>query len=354
MSKGPGQIEKRIADLFAATRDRPLTVTEIADHAFGLGGRPPTRAQRLSATRAAHRLSKRIRDTSDRARELHAQARRNAETAIGAPEENPGPDYEEQATLRLYDHLKADPAYRKAEALGAWYRRFGLWVRILPVEGRPGALRGESEYWRATRGRDGTLYFHPPDVPVRLWAVSIQPAGVIWAEGEVLRITEKNAIARYAGATARLNREALWKNWALWRGVMFVSSQTGYAARRFDAMWQARYGRASGGTVPPAMQMPLAEAMALLGVPADYTAEAIIVAFRRAAKKAHPDAGGTAEMFRKLVEARDRLLASIGTSAPAPKMPSYTPAGVRVVYHRVRLGSSPRRLGGSGMRLGWA
>jgi hypothetical protein len=91
--------------------------------------------------------------------------------------------------------------------------------------------------------------------------------------------------------------------------------------------------------------MPLAEAMALLGVPADYTRDDVIAAFRGEAKKAHPDAGGTAEMFRRLVEARDRLLASIGTSAPAPRMPSYAPVGTRVVYRRARLGSAQRRLG---------
>ena len=62
-------------------------------------------------------------------------------------------------------------------------------------------------------------------------------------------------------------------------------------------------GRAAGG-VPPVMQMALAEAMTLLKVPANYTTEDIIAAFRREAKKAHPDAGGTAAMFQRLVEAR--------------------------------------------------
>jgi len=38
MSKGPGAVEQRIADLFAATRDRVLSVAEIADYAFELGG----------------------------------------------------------------------------------------------------------------------------------------------------------------------------------------------------------------------------------------------------------------------------------------------------------------------------
>jgi hypothetical protein len=43
--------------------------------------------------------------------------------------------------------------------------------------------------------------------------------------------------------------------------------------------------------------------------------------------KAHPDHGGTPEMFRVLVEARDRLLAALGTSAPAPKPRAYAPSG---------------------------
>jgi hypothetical protein len=70
MSKGPGAVEKRIAELIAATRDRGLTVAEIADHAFALGGRPPRRAQRLSATRAAHRLLRRIKEADKSASKL--------------------------------------------------------------------------------------------------------------------------------------------------------------------------------------------------------------------------------------------------------------------------------------------
>jgi hypothetical protein len=94
-----------------------------------------------------------------------------------------------------------------------------------------------------------------------------------------------------------------------------------------------RYG--AKGSVPPSMQMPLAEAMSLLGVPADYTRGDVIRCFRRAAMKAHPDHGGTAEMFRKLVEARDRLLAALGASAPPPKLPEYAPKGAHIVYRTV-------------------
>jgi hypothetical protein len=83
--------------------------------------------------------------------------------------------------------------------------------------------------------------------------------------------------------------------------------------------------------------MPLAEATALLKLSGDYTEEDVLAAFRREAKRVHPDVGGTAEQFRRLVEARDRLLAALGTSAPAPKPPTYAPSGMRMVYRRVRI-----------------
>src|SRR6185436_18704571 len=57
------------------------------------------------------------------------------------------------------------------------------------------------------------------------------------------------------------------------------------------------------------------------------TKEDVIAAFRAAAKKVHPDVGGTDEQFCELLAARDRLLAALGTSAPAPKMPTYAPSG---------------------------
>jgi hypothetical protein len=95
---------------------------------------------------------------------------------------------------------------------------------------------------------------------------------LIWAEAEIGGISENHVTVRYAGKVARLDREKLWRSWALWRGVTFVSNRSGRAASLLDAMSQDHYGRTAGG-VPPVMQMPLAEAMALLGVPANYTRE---------------------------------------------------------------------------------
>src|SRR4051812_7824533 len=265
MSKGPGAVERRIADLFAATRDRALSISDITDHAFELGGRLPTRVQRLSATRAAHRLLRRMREVSEQCRPLYAEARRNTEAALGYPEPRDySIDRERAAAFRA--RWQADPAYARAQKLGEWERQFGAWCAFERID--RDRLRVHDEFWRATIGLDRALYFHPPDAPVRVWAVSIQSVGVIWAAAEVVRITEKNVIVRYAGEIARRDREKLWRWWAFWRGVRFVSSRTGRIAADLDELWQERYGHAAGG-VPPALQIPLAEAMALLGVPAD-------------------------------------------------------------------------------------
>jgi hypothetical protein len=278
------------------------------------------------------------RELDKRADKLRAEAHANTEAALGRPKHKDSLAIDDE----YYSRLKADPAHRKAKKLDEEVRRIGIWVRFVKGD-RPGYIKGEVDYWCTARIK-GRLFFYPPDVPLQVWAVSIQPAGVIWGEAEVRKITEGFVTVRYAGVTPRLHRESLHHWWAWWRGVSFVSSRTGRIADKLDAIWQERYGQAAGG--PAAMRMSLATARQLLGLPADvdYTKADVIAAFRRAAKKAHPDVGGTEEMFRLLVEARDRLLAAIGTSAPAPKPPTYAPEGMRVVYRR---GSSSRRRLGS-------
>ncbi len=54
-------------------------------------------------------------------------------------------------------------------------------------------------------------------------------------------------------------------------------------------------------------------------------------------------------MFQKLVEARDRLLAALGTSAPPPKPPAYYPKGVRVTYGRSSSSSRAALIGNGSM-----
>lgn len=102
------------------------------------------------------------------------------------------------------------------------------------------------------------------------------------------------------------------------------------------------------------MQMELAEAIKLLGVPDDYTVEDITAAFRRKAKACHPDHGGTEAQFIELVKARDRLLAALGAKMKAPKAPEFAPKGAILRYRRwrpegrTRLGHTRRIEGVSG------
>jgi hypothetical protein len=333
MSKGPGAIERRIADLLAATRDWALSIDDITDYAFDLAGGAPTRAQRLSATRAAHRVLRRTRDCHERGWKLIDQAHARTKVACGQDSN--------RDTYRAL--LEADADFIAGLKLTDQARRIGVFYRHVRADR---LLRSDTDFWCAETVK-GRLYFHPPDVPVRVWAVSITRDGIVWAEADVLRVTKRNVVVRYAGEKARLDREGLWYWWAFWRAVRFVSSRTGRIASELDEAWRQRYG-ASGAT-PPSMQMPLAQAMALLGVPANYTRDDVLAGFRRAAKRAHPDAGGTAEMFRKLVEARDRLLSAVGTSAAPPTPPVYAPPGADITYRRGG-SSSARRLGTGSLR----
>lgn len=341
MSKGPGAIETRIAELFAVTRDRGLTVADLADNAYGINGREATREQRLSATRAAHRLLRRVKEGHARADKLIAKAHTDTKAALGR-EKRPYDGRGEGGDKEYNDRLDSHPGYVEGRRLFDFCERIGRWMRWYKVD--RDHIRAETDFWQTATVK-GRLYFHPPDIPVEVWAVRFDASGVHWFDAEIVRITWRNVIVRYAGETARLDRERLWRSWAYWRAVRFVSSRTGRIAAKLDEAWQRRYGQT--GAPPPSLRMPLEEARLLLGLPRDYTRDDVISAFRRAVKKAHPDLGGTAERFHKLVEARDRLLAALGTSAPPPKPPAYAPSGVTIVYgsggsRRQSLGSTRR------------
>jgi hypothetical protein len=145
MSRGQGAIERRTADLFAATRDRGLTVAELADFAFQLDGATATRAQRLSATRAGHRLIRRMKEADETASRLIDEAHRETEAVVGPRPKYPKSPMDEAAAYKAY--LAYDAAFKATEAYGrgmklhAFNDRFGSWMRILPVKRRSIASR---------------------------------------------------------------------------------------------------------------------------------------------------------------------------------------------------------------------
>jgi hypothetical protein len=131
MSKGPGTVEKRITELFVATDDRALSVADIAAHAFELAGRPASREQRLSATRAAHRLIRRMKETRKLHRRLINEAHREAEAAFGRKPRYGGDDsdYDEYWPL-----VYATSAWQHAQKLYSWAEQFGSWSTFVKVD----------------------------------------------------------------------------------------------------------------------------------------------------------------------------------------------------------------------------
>ena len=63
-----------------------------------------------------------------------------------------------------------------------------------------------------------------------------------WFDAEVLKVTARNVVARYAVEIARLDRDKLWCWWAWWRGVMFVSSRTGRIAAELEEAGMSAMG----------------------------------------------------------------------------------------------------------------
>ena len=82
----------------------------------------------------------------------------------------------------------------------------------------------------------------------------------------------------------------------------------------------------------------------LLGVRPGVAANDIEAAFRRAARSAHPDRGGDAELFRDLVTARDLLVARLAGRVDGPVLTIRRSPGRRLYRAvRARLPSVARR-----------
>lgn len=78
----------------------------------------------------------------------------------------------------------------------------------------------------------------------------------------------------------------------------------------------------------PAPEMTLKDAREVLGVTSAATPAEVRAAFREAARRAHPDAGGDAGAFRQVVDAYQRLQDPLGerfVQAPARRRPTPDP-----------------------------
>jgi hypothetical protein len=191
MSKGSGRIERRIGELFAATKDQALSVGDLARHAFELpDGVAPNRKQRLSATRAAHRLLRRAAAAKEMVARILDQL--VAETAAKLGREPRGGCREPVYFSNGHgDFVAVDAAFARAmEANPSFPLRHQAWQALEREKKRfDGTLTNTRRGgWRATETKDGRLWFHPGDFPVRVWAVGIEPQGVVWVETERRRV----------------------------------------------------------------------------------------------------------------------------------------------------------------------
>jgi len=191
MSRGPGRIEQRIIALFAAATDRSFSVAELCDHAYELGGKTATRAQRLSATRAAHNLIGGLAEATRQCREALDRVIAEATVKLGRrPSGNHHTYFSNGVGWRGVDEkfaeiMQTSPGQQQYSAAHkALRRQMDRW----------GAAKHAS--WCATEMPDRRIRFHPADYPVRVWAVAIRPGGVVWAEAEIIRITERNVMVR--------------------------------------------------------------------------------------------------------------------------------------------------------------
>jgi hypothetical protein len=114
--------------------------------------------------------------------------RRFAETAAKLGREPGGRGREAVYFSNGRGLVAVDAAFAEAmETSPSW----PLWQQAWPTLEREqkrfdGALTNGSGGWRATE--TGRLWFHPADFPVRVWAVGIEPQGVVWVDTEITGI----------------------------------------------------------------------------------------------------------------------------------------------------------------------
>lgn len=118
------------------------------------------------------------------------------------------------------------------------------------------------------------------------------------------------------GRPRPVSRERSRERWQAANGEFDEADQTSEFEPFSSSRWPKREFRQRQKPEPrrkhsrttPRPPGPLADALEQLGLAGAPSREEILAAFRQSAMICHPDYGGTAEAFRAIVEARDRLL----------------------------------------------
>ena len=140
--------------------------------------------------------------------------------------------------------------------------------------------------------------------------------GGFWARGAIL------TQARRLWPGARKWRGGRWRNWKPGAATLAVLSVFAAMVLCLRAAWlealalfalgaglayAARRRPSARAPVPASAGMSRADAAAILGVAQDATAEEVQAAYRRLARRTHPDSGGTTGLAAQLNAARDAM-----------------------------------------------
>jgi hypothetical protein len=132
------------------------------------------------------------------------------------------------------------------------------------------------------------------------WSETARLVAAIAATGEnpTLRLASMQAVPSLRNASAR---------WPDRNAGEIAKRRLGIVLEVLNTLTAPRFGKRDGEVKPPT---PDERCRQLLGLPSDrhLAATEIHRAFKRAAKTAHPDAGGSAQAFLELAAARDALM----------------------------------------------
>jgi hypothetical protein len=152
--KGAAIIERRIADLLAATPDRALDI-----------------AKSRSCVRSGWHRRRRARNASRRPvlRIVSCDAPEKPTSGLGrgSTRRTTGPGRRSATTPRGNQAtLEADRDFIAGKRVHALAERVGLFFQFIRDDAKPDRIKIETDFW-CTATLKGRLYFHPRDVPVR-------------------------------------------------------------------------------------------------------------------------------------------------------------------------------------------